>query len=315
MNALILILLIFALLLAVSFIVEFQRRVPDIPTRPDWLPEDARLDFVMVDGNRLRRVRAGKGPPILLLHTLRTQHDLFAKVLPDLAKDYEVHTIDFPGHGFSAIPDVDYDPDLFIDAARGYLDLMDRNDVTLLGESIGGAVGLLLAAEHNPHLARVVAVNSYDYDKGRGILRGSRLSWLIFSLSRLPVIGGLVWRFRWPQIFARVIESSVYDPTCLDPDLVAQMHRLGNRPGHCRAFISLIRNFPNWENLRQHYPEISVPVVLVYGEHDWSSRKERVAAHDLIPGAEMVTVAGAGHLMSFEKPEAVIATVHGVDHG
>jgi pimeloyl-ACP methyl ester carboxylesterase len=59
-------------------------------------PEPA---YVTVDGARLRYVRVGDGPVLLLLHTLRTQLDLFHKVIPELARDFTVYAVDLPGHG------------------------------------------------------------------------------------------------------------------------------------------------------------------------------------------------------------------------
>lgn len=62
---------------------------------------------------RLRYIVAGSGPAVVLLHTLRTQLDMFQKVFPELAKRYRVYALDYPGHGFSDIPAADYTADFF----------------------------------------------------------------------------------------------------------------------------------------------------------------------------------------------------------
>ncbi len=301
-----LLILVLLLVYVTGHVIEGARRAPTPPRSLPWAPKGARLDVEEVAGMRLRTLRAGTGRPVLLLHTLRTQIDLFRRVLPRLAEEVEVHAFDFPGHGHSEIVAGPYAPDLFLKATRAYLDAHDLTDVVIVGESIGGAVGLALAAEHNPRVARVVAINSYDYDRGRGILRGSFLSRLVFTLTNVPLLGGTIWRYRWPGIFARIIKGSVHDARSLPPDLVREMHEVGNRPGHYLAFMSLIRNFPAWERLRRDYGRIAVPVTLVYGEHDWSRPAERRSCRDLIPGAELETVDGSGHLMSFDAPEAVV---------
>jgi pimeloyl-ACP methyl ester carboxylesterase len=293
------------LVLAASWIVETFRQAPDAPHAVAWAP-GADYRFRNIAGMRLRCLRTGLGRRVLLLHTLRTQLDLFRDVVPELAKEVEVHAFDLPGHGYSEIVRGPYTPELFANAVRGYLEALDLTDVVVVGESIGGAIGLKLAAEGNPRIARVVAINSYDYDRGRGIMRGSALSALIFRLSAVPVLGGTIWRFRWRGAFATIIQGSVNRPGSLPQDLVREMHRVGNRPGHYRAFMSLIENFPAWERLRSEYHHIRVPVSLVYGEHDWSRPAERDACRDLIPGARLETVAGSGHLMSLDAPEAVV---------
>jgi len=75
-----------------------------------------------------------------LLHTLRTQLDIFQKVIPTLAQRFTVYALDFPGHGYSDIPKVDYEPELFVEAAVGFLDELEITDATLAGISIGGTV-------------------------------------------------------------------------------------------------------------------------------------------------------------------------------
>ena len=288
-----------------SYIVELTRSQPESSKMLAWAP-DLKVDYAHVDGLRLRYVKTGEGPAILLLHTLRTQLDLFHDVIGPLSRDYTVYAFDYPGHGYSDIPEADYDPELFARSVREFLQVMDIEDAVIVGESIGGALGLLLAAEHNPRVRKVVAINSYDYDKGRGITRGSIFSRIIFAITGIPILGGIVWRYRWEGAFATIIKASVHDPECLPPDLVHEMHMVGNRPHHYAAFMSLVAHFPEWEALRNRYGEIEIPVLLVYGEHDWSRSAERDSNKKAIPGADMETVPGAGHLLSFEKPDATV---------
>ena len=72
-----------------------------------------------VEGVRLRYVVAGTGPTLVLVHTLRTQLDLFQRLFPLLARHYRVYTLDLPGHGYSDFPSVDYTADLFIGKIAG----------------------------------------------------------------------------------------------------------------------------------------------------------------------------------------------------
>lgn len=293
---------------ALSYVVEGCRRAPESPAALSWAP-DIPVQWTEVDGIRLRYIDTGHGPTLVLLHTLRTQLDLFRKVVGELARDYRVVAFDYPGHGYSDIPEAHYDPDLFARSVRGFLHDRDIRDAVIVGESIGGALGLLLAAEGNPRVRRVIAINSYDYDRGRGITRGSAISRMIFAITGIPVMGGMIWRMRWKGAFATIIKGSVHDNRSLPPDLVHEMHVVGNRQRHYAAFMSLVANFPKWEALRDHYPEIRIPVLLVYGEFDWSHVWEREANQRLVPEAEMMTVPGAGHLLSLDRPEGTIEAV------
>jgi pimeloyl-ACP methyl ester carboxylesterase len=142
----------------VSFVVEALRPVPKPPTKLRWAP-NIPIDSVEVDGNRVRYIKTGKGSTLVLLHTLRTQLDLFEKVVPELAKRFTVYALDYPGHGYSDLPKARYDAAFFTRAVEGFLEKLDLHDVTLAGVSIGGSIVLITAARRNPRVARVIAIN------------------------------------------------------------------------------------------------------------------------------------------------------------
>src|SRR5215468_8929498 len=149
-----------------------MRPTPATPKSLRWAPGVA-VHFADLGGYAVRYIRAGDGPALLLLHTLRTQLDLFEKVVPELANHFTVYALDYPGHGYSDIPPGRYDADFFVRAVAGFLDALDLRDVIVCGVSIGGAIALIIAGQRNPRVARVVAVNPYDYAGGRGMARSS----------------------------------------------------------------------------------------------------------------------------------------------
>ena len=48
------------------------------------------------DGSRLRYFKTGTGPPLVLLHTVRTQLDYFQRVMPALSDEFTVYALDCP---------------------------------------------------------------------------------------------------------------------------------------------------------------------------------------------------------------------------
>jgi pimeloyl-ACP methyl ester carboxylesterase len=58
-----------------------------------------------------------------------------------------------------------------------------------------------------------------------------------------------------------------------------------------------------WDEARRRYGEITVPVLVVYGDRDWSREEERQRTVSAIPGAKMETVANAGHFLSLDQPD------------
>jgi pimeloyl-ACP methyl ester carboxylesterase len=56
----------------------------------------------------------------------------------------------------------------------------------------------------------------------------------------------------------------------------------------------LLRNAHKWEDAHAQYKNIEVPVLLVYGEKDWSKPSERATTLREIPGARLETVFSQG---------------------
>ena len=303
----------FAVPVVVSYVVEALRSAPATPTRLSWAPE-VPIKYVKINGINLRYVDVGEGPPLVLLHTLRTQLDMFQKMVPKLSKYFRVYALDYPGHGFSDIPSVEYTPEFFTDVVARFLEQLNIQDAIVAGESIGGSISLVLAARHNPRVKQVIAINAYDYDAGRGIMRGSPVAKLLFSLNNVPILGSTFWRLRQYPVFKLIMEGGVVHNDALPSALLREMHEVGNRPHHYRAFMSLVRHFVGWEDARANYAKIAVPVLLVYGEGDWSRLDEREANHRAILGAQMTIVKDAGHFLSLDAPDALIEHILNFSH-
>jgi pimeloyl-ACP methyl ester carboxylesterase len=287
---------------AASFVVEALRQRPVTPAKLYWAP-DLPIQYTEIDGNRIRYINTGSGPTLVLLHTLRTQLDIFEKVVPTLAKSFTVYAPDYPGHGFSDIPKTDYEPELFVKAVEGFLDKLNRNDVTLAGISIGGVIPLIIAAKQNPRVTKVIAINPYDYGDGTGMARANIFAWLTVYVGKVPVLGEAFMRLRNADVEARILRGGVANPSAITPGFADQANASGRRPGHYQAFLNLLRHAHLWDSAREHYGDIKVPVLVVYGERDWSRPDERRRTVAAIPNAKMETIPEGGHFLSLDQPK------------
>jgi pimeloyl-ACP methyl ester carboxylesterase len=287
-----------------SFVIEALRPKPKPPAELRWLP-NVPVSSVDIGGAGLRYIKTGEGPVIVLLHTLRTQLDLFEKVIPGLSKHFTVYALDYPGHGYSDIPEARYDAAFFTEAVEAFLDKLDLRNVTLAGVSIGGSIALIIASRRNPRVARVIAINPYDYAKGRGMARSSLFGWVVNYASLVPVVGETVMRLRSFLIMKSILQGGVADAESIPPALLKEMYLVGNRPGHYRAFLSLLRNSKSWEAATKDYGRIEFPVMLIWGDQDWARPSEREHDRTLITGAEMTTLKRGGHFLPLDRPEEV----------
>jgi pimeloyl-ACP methyl ester carboxylesterase len=295
----------FVVVWLVSFLVEALRPAPETPEAIPWDPS-LKPAYVTVDGVKLRYLKVGEGPVLLLLHTLRTQLDLFHKLIPELARDFTVYALDYPGHGYSDIPDGSYDADFFVKYVNGFLDELDLTGVNLSGVSIGASISLIIAARHNPRVARIIPINPYDYYQGKGLARASLLGRLFVRLTAIPVVGDTVMRLRNYIIMKAVLAGGVSDPKSISPALMKEMYMVGNRRGHYRAFINLLRNSSSWERARSEYGNINVPTFMIWGAEDWSLPEERRYDESLISGVHSVTVEAGGHFLPLDAPNDLV---------
>jgi pimeloyl-ACP methyl ester carboxylesterase len=294
-------------LVAISFLVEARRKKPAAPVLLAWAPTIP-VCYADVKGVRVRYIKAGSGPALVLLHTLRTQLDIFQKVIPQLAREFTVYAVDYPGHGWSAIPEADYTPEFFARFTGDFLEALEIDDALMVGVSIGASIPLLLAAEGNSRIRGIVSMNPYDYGE-RGIDRANAVAKVLFTLAPIPVLGDTVMRLRNPLVEGRILDGGMANPDAVPRSFRHEMFIVGERPGHYRAFLTLIRHMPLWQKTHAVYGRIQVPVLLVYGDHDWSRDAERQQTLREIPGARLVMVKDGGHFLPLDQPEEVVRQI------
>ncbi|HJS58636.1 MAG TPA: alpha/beta hydrolase, partial [Vicinamibacteria bacterium] len=109
----------------------------------------------------------------------------------------------------------------------------------------------------------------------------------------------------------RIMEGGVVDPAALTPGFLAQIVASGARAGHYRAFLNLIRHAHLWEDTRRVYGQVATPVLVVYGERDWSFAEERQRTAATIPDSRLETVPGGGHFLPLDQPERLAELIKG----
>jgi pimeloyl-ACP methyl ester carboxylesterase len=282
-------------------------------TKPASRQLPSNIHRATINGWDVRYLRAGSGTPVVFVHTLRTQLDMFLQVIERLdTTQAEVIAIDLPGHGESAAPPVDYTAGYFSDAVEALLEQLQLHNTVFVGESIGASIGLILAARGNPRIARVLAVNPYDYGRWGGARRSSPLNNVVFTTILWPVLGPIVARAGTTRLLRLVMAGGLHDRHNLTPALAGEIARCGRLPGHARAFRSLCLQWRSWLSARTQYCQVNVPVTLVYGDQDWAHPAERDANARAIPGARLVTLTGTGHFASLDKPSEIAGLIQAV---
>lgn len=251
---------------------------------------------------RLRYLTGGSGPPLVMLHTVRTQAEHFRHVIPLVQQRYTVFALDLPGMGYSEIvPGASYEEPALRAAVKRLITQLDLRDVTLLGESIGAVLALTTAADLPDRVRRVVAVNPYDY-RG-GIARSSLLARVIITGVIAPGVGPILAGLEPKPIMRAILTGGLVDPAALHEDYLDELLNVGRRPGYPTVARAIYRNIPSLIAARGRYPDVKAPVHLIYGEQDWSRPSDRQANKQQLPNAEFTQIPKAGHFIALERPD------------
>ena len=292
-------------LVALSYMVEAMRSAPKQPERLTWAPE-VPIHYADIGGVKVRYIKTGTGPNLVLLHTLRTQLDIFQGVIPQLTRHFTVYAYDYPGHGWSDIPEADYTPEDFYKWTAAFLDRLDIKEAAVVGVSIGATIALVLAGRNNPRVTRVIAVNPYDYGPAAGGVRKSSLTArLVLSFAEVPILGPTIMRLRNRLVSDRILKGGLTSPEALPDSFANEFYEIGNRTGHYRGFLNLLAHERLWPLARKEYPNIRVPVLLIYGDEDWAPRTAREETRSLIPNVAVETVRRGNHFLPIDRADAL----------
>lgn len=265
-----------------------------------WSPTAA--EFIQLDdGVTLRYVRTGNGPPLVLLHTIRTQLDYYEKLVPMLSSQYQVIVLDLPGHGQSSISNVEYTEEFFRRMTKEFITKLDLKDVTIAGESIGGVLALTVSSELPERIKKIYSLNPYDYgEKFGGGIRRSKNGWMVGLFN---IFGKYTLEPRF--VTGAVMSGGFSHANKLPQDLLTEFSNTGMREGYREAEYSVFKNWRTWIDARALYSNVRAPVTFIYGSDDWSSANERAGNQNIISNAKLITIEKTGHFTALESAEKV----------
>ena len=182
--------------------------------------------LVDAGGIKTNYLEAGAGPPVVLIHGSGPGVTAYANwrlTIPGLAEHCHVYAPDMVGFGFTERPDgIDYSMRTWVDQLVAFLDALDLERVSLVGNSFGGALALRLAVEHPERVNRLVLMGA------AGVV--------------FPVTEGLdaVWGYE-PSVenMRRLLDIFAYNRELVTDELAELRYRASVEPGVQESFSAM----------------------------------------------------------------------------
>ena len=253
---------------------------------------------------------AGQGPPLLLLHGDGQSAFDWRPAMPAFASFHRVLAPSLPGHGNSARWDGDHSPDFFVRFVRDFLAAVDAEHVTVVGNSLGGAIAIRYALEYPGDVPVLVLVDSLGL--GREINRLPTLQ-VIPGLGELSI--ALSRTRRGAPVYARTRARFAFaDARRAPEEWLAEQRRLARIGGVLESSLAAKREVIRLRGqkalLLDRLPALTMPTLVVWGDEDrlLPSAHAHAAAVRLVNGRATV-IPGAGHLPQLEAPERFVDEV------
>jgi pimeloyl-ACP methyl ester carboxylesterase len=238
----------------------------------------------------------GKGTPLVFLHGFADQKETWSLLGPRFADTHRVILVDLPGYGDSTLLPAE---EVTLEAQVGHLGrlleaLGIREPAHLCGNSMGGALGVLMAARHPEKVASLTLLCSMGpqaeqsdlqvaLDQGLNPLvprnhdeYRDMLSWVF---ARKPPLPDMFW--------AHLADRSVE-----------------RRERHKLLFQRLWDESLTW---RDKIPRLEHPILLIHGRQDriihWTTSRA-YAQH--MPNARLRILDDAGHAPQWESPRQTL---------
>jgi 3-oxoadipate enol-lactonase / 4-carboxymuconolactone decarboxylase len=230
--------------------------------------------------------------PVILGHSLGTSLAVWDPQVAALAREHRVLRWDLPGHGSSPADLLPQDGSATVaDLAELVLRTADAQGWERFGYagiSIGGAVGLYLAAHHPDRLTSVAVVCSSAWFGEPGAWRERAA--LVRAEGTASVVASRLGTWFSPD-FADTPRGAAMLADLRDTDRVGYA-------ACCDALGAF--------DIRAELPSITVPTLVVAGRNDPATPPAHAREiADAVPGASLLEVAGAAHLAGIERPEPV----------
>lgn len=237
---------------------------------------------ITVHGTEINYIVDGNGTDVILLHGWGQNIAMMQPVHDHLKQFHRVWTLDFPGFGDSPEPPTAWDTYEYTVMLAAFIEKMEITKPTLMGHSFGGRVAIIYAGQQHP-VEKVVLFDAAGVKPKRGLDYYVRVYSYKFGkkVMSLPGLTQLKSRFQ--------AQAGSADYQNASPIMKQVLSKVVN------------------QDLQHLMPNISVPVLLIWGELDDATPVSDAQVMEAkMPNAGLVVLPGVGHYAYLERLPQVL---------
>lgn len=252
------------------------------------------------NGVKIRYLIEGMGEPVILLHgfAVPSSEDMWVrnplnepKILPELAKHFQVFAMDLRGHGKSDKP---VDPKQYgIEMANDVIRLMDHLKLKrahLVGYSLGSIISGNVLVTHPDRLISVTLAG------GAPVYQPSK-EWLAAATALSEDL---------KQDKGAALLVPVLTPAGSNPPSPAQAQLIGQAlvfGQNQQALSAVIAGIKDLEVTEKQLQENKVPVLMIYGSREGESKERIDRVSKVLKPTKTEIIKGGDHLTTFAAPK------------
>lgn len=263
------------------------------------------LREVQLPQGTVRYRERGAGPPIVFVHGVWVNGDLWRKVVPELAGQYSCITPDLPlgGHELPLNEDADLTPPRIADLLADFIEALGLEDVTLVANDTGGAICQMMITTRPERIARLVLTTCDAFNEFPPLLLKplpllSRIPGFMLVLGKVmnlaPTRALLMWAVAKTKI-EREIRRSYLEPAASNAGVRRDLGKFarGISPKLTQAAAKRL-------------PEFHRPVLIAWPTKDiFFSKKSATRLAETFPDARLEWIEGSLLFVPEDQPQVL----------
>jgi len=261
------------------------------PEKAQDLPLPLGHFVTLENGLKLHYLEQGQGPIVIWLHGSGPGASGFSNFkgnYPEFADaGYRNIVLDLPGFGRSDKPDdVNYDLAFFVTALNGFINALDLPKVTLLGNSLGGAIALGQALDYPDTVERLILMAPGGVEERETYFQMEGIVRMVEVYSRGPM--GV-------DQMREVMSLQLFDSAVLSDDILAERAAVAvTQPANLFSTMMV-------PNMTERLGELNCPVLGFWGTNDkFNPHQGMHKILNNVPTARFIMLNRCGHWVQVE---------------